>query len=76
MNNETDSIHDFGKYLEGKPAHKIYTEYKKILSERNKGIPFGQKMSLYLGAKKDDELMAAIACFTFSSNGRGIKSDA
>lgn len=41
MNNETDSVNDFGKYLEEKPAHKIYTEYKKILSEGNKGILFG-----------------------------------
>ena len=41
--------------LEGKPAYKIYTKYKKILSEGSKGMLFAQKMSLYLGAQDDDE---------------------
>lgn len=49
MNKENDSINDFGKYLEGKTAYKIYTEYKKILSKGSKGILFGQKMSLSWG---------------------------
>lgn len=50
MNKEND----FGQYLEGKPAYKIYTEYKKILSEGSKGILFGQKMSLYTEVKEWD----------------------
>ncbi len=73
MNKETDSVNDFGKYLEGKPAYKIYTKYKKILSEGSKGMLFGQKMSLYLGAQDDDELKAAIACFTLSQMDEALK---
>lgn len=73
MNKENDSVNDLSKYLEGKPAYKIYTEYKKILSEGSKGILFGQKMSLYLGAKDDDELMAAIACFTLPQMDEALK---
>ena len=73
MNKENDSVNDLGKYLEGKPAYKIYTEYKKILSEGSKGILFGQKMSLYLGAEDDDELMAAIACFTLPQMDEALK---
>ena len=30
MNKENDAVNDFGKYLKGKPAYKIYTEYKKL----------------------------------------------
>lgn len=60
----TGSVNNLSKYLEGKPAYKIYREYKEIISEGNKGIQFAEKIALYSGAKNDDEIMAAIACFT------------
>ena len=46
--------------------HIRYILNTKKLSEGSKGMLFGQKMSLYLGAQDDDELKAAIACFTLS----------
>ena len=54
----------WSRYLKGTPAPKIYTQYKKALSEESRAMQFSQKMEFYLMAKDDDELMAAIACFT------------
>lgn len=53
----------WSKYLKGTPAPKIYTQYKKALSEESRAMQFSQKMEFYLMAMDDDELMAAIACF-------------
>ena len=54
----------WSRYLKGTPAQEIYTRYKKALSEESRAMQFSQKVELYLMAKDDDELMAAIACFT------------
>ena len=53
----------WSRYLKGTPAPKIYTQYKKALSEESRAMQFSQKMEFYLMAMDDDELMAAIACF-------------
>ena len=64
MHKKADSVNIWSRYLKGTPAPKIYTQYKKALSEESKAMQFSQKMEFYLMAKDDDELMAAIACFT------------
>lgn len=64
MHKKADSVNIWSRYLKGTPAREIYTRYKKALSEESKAMRFSQKMEFYLMAKDDDELMAAIACFT------------
>lgn len=64
MHKKADSVNIWSRYLKGTPAQEIYTRYKKALSEESKAMRFSQKMEFYLMAKDDDELMAAIACFT------------
>ena len=64
MHKKADSVNIWSRYLKGTPAQKIYTRYKKALSEESKAMRFSQKIEFYLMAKDDDELMAAIACFT------------
>lgn len=63
MYKKADSVDIWSRYLKGTPAQKIYTPYKKALSEESRAMQFSQKMEFYLMAKDDDELMAAIACF-------------
>ena len=64
MHKKADFMNIWSRYLKGTPAQKIYTRYKKALSEESKAMRFSQKMEFYLMANDDDELMAAIACFT------------
>lgn len=64
MRKKADSVNIWSRYLKGTPAQEIYTRYKKALSEESRAMQFSQKMEFYLMAKDDDELMAAIACFT------------
>ena len=64
MHKKADSVNIWSRYLKGTPAQEIYTRYKKALSEESRAMQFSQKMEFYLMAKDDDELMAAIACFT------------
>lgn len=64
MHKKADSMNIWSRYLKGTPAQEIYTRYKKALSEESRAMQFSQKMEFYLMAKDDDELMAAIACFT------------
>ena len=64
MHKKADFMNIWSRYLKGTPAQEIYTRYKKALSEERRAMQFSQKMEFYLMAKDDDELMAAIACFT------------
>ncbi len=64
MHKKADFMNIWSRYLKGTPAQEIYTRYKKALSEESRAMQFSQKMEFYLMAKDDDELMAAIACFT------------
>ena len=64
MRKKADSVNIWSRYLKGTSAQEIYTRYKKALSEESRAMQFSQKMEFYLMAKDDDELMAAIACFT------------
>ena len=64
MHKKADSVNIWSRYLKGTPVQEIYTRYRKALSEESKAMRFSQKMEFYLMAKDDDELMAAIACFT------------
>lgn len=64
MHKKADFMNIWSRYLKETPAQEIYTRYKKALSEESRAMQFSQKMEFYLMAKDDDELMAAIACFT------------
>ena len=64
MHKKADSMNIWSRYLKGTPAQEIYTRHKEVLSEESRAMRFSQKMEFYLMAKDDDELMAAIACFT------------
>ena len=64
MHKKADFMNIWSRYLKGTPVQEIYTRYKKALSEESRAMQFSQKMEFYLMAKDDDELMAAIACFT------------
>lgn len=64
MHKKADFMNIWSRYLKGTPAQEIYTRYKKALSEESRAMQFSQKVEFYLMAKDDDELMAAIACFT------------
>lgn len=64
MHKKADFMNIWSRYLKGTPAQETYTRYKKALSEESRAMQFSQKMEFYLMAKDDDELMAAIACFT------------
>ena len=64
MHKKADFMNIWSRYLKGTSAQEIYTRYKKALSEESRAMQFSQKMEFYLMAKDDDELMAAIACFT------------
>ena len=64
MHKKADFMNIWSRYLKGTPAQEIYTRYKKALSEESRAMQFSRKMEFYLMAKDDDELMAAIACFT------------
>ena len=49
MNKETDSVNDFGKYLEGKPAYKIYTNTKKYFLKEVKECCLVKRCLFILG---------------------------